>query len=246
MNNTLKELSERKSVRVFLDKEVSLEVQDAILEAAFQAPTAGNMQMYSIINITDQELLDKLAVSCDNQPFISTAKFALVFMADYQKWIDTYKIFYENPRDPNVGELLLGVNDALIAAQNAVVAAESLGIGSCYIGDIMEKFEYHKELLNLPQYTFPVVLLVFGYPSEQQKNRKKPLRFAKEYMVHENTYKQMNEKDLESMFNDRGLRSQSVFNFELWLKAFYNRKYNTDFSVEMSRSINRYIEEFKK
>lgn len=246
MNQTITEINNRKSTRIFEDKEIAEDVKETILNSAFQAPTAGNMQMYSIINVTDQSLLDKLAVSCDNQPFIAKAKFALIFCADYQKWIDTYKIFYDDVREPNVGELVLGINDALIAAQNSVVAAESLGVGSCYIGDIMEKFEYHKELLNLPQYVFPVTLLVFGYPTEQQKQRKKPLRFSKEFTVFENKYERMDEGELTLMFEDRGNRSQSIFNFETWLKGFYNRKYNTDFSIEMSRSINEYIKEFSK
>ena len=69
---------------------------------------------------------------------------------------------------------MLAVCDALIAAQNAVVAAESLGIGSCYIGDIMENAEVHQMTLQLPKYVFPVAMLVFGYPTDQQKKRKKP------------------------------------------------------------------------
>ena len=55
--------------------------------------------------------------------------------------------------------MLLAMEDSIIAAQNAVVAAESLGIGSCYIGDILENYEIHQELFHLPQYAIPTTLL---------------------------------------------------------------------------------------
>ena len=69
---------------------------------------------------------------------------------------------------------MLAITDTAIAAQNAVVAAESLGIGSCYIGDIMENCEEQRRLLQLPEYVFPAVMLVFGWPTMQQKQRQKP------------------------------------------------------------------------
>ena len=77
---------------------------------------------------------------------------------------------------------------ATIAAQNAVVAAESMGIGSCYIGDIMENCEAQRELLHLPDYVVPVGMLIFGYPTDQQKSRPKPERVEQKYIVHENGY----------------------------------------------------------
>ena len=68
---------------------------------------------------------------------------------------------------------MLAVTDCVIAAQNAVTAADSLGLGSCYIGDIMERCEFHRELLNLPDYVFPAVMLVIGAPTQQQLDRPK-------------------------------------------------------------------------
>lgn len=96
----------------------------------------------------------------------------LVFCADCRKWLSFYKEAGVSPRAPGAGDLLLAVEDALIAAQNAVVAAQSLGIGSCYIGDVMENAEEMKALLELPEYVYPACMLVFGYPTEQQKERK--------------------------------------------------------------------------
>lgn len=138
MNEIIRSLHERKSVRVFTDQAIGAAQKREILYAAMAAPTAGNQQLYTILDIQDEKIRQRLAVTCDDQPFIAKAKLVLVFCADMQKWYDTFAEGGCAPRKPGVGDLLLAVSDAVIAAQNAVTAAQSMGIGSCYIGDIME------------------------------------------------------------------------------------------------------------
>ena len=188
MNEVLQQLHERKSARVYEDRPVEPEVKRAVLEAAIQAPTAGNMALYTILDITDPEKKALLAKSCDDQPFIATAPMVLIFCADYRRWYDVFCAYVEQVRKPDMGDLFLAEADALIAAQKAVVAAHSLGLGSCYIGDITENYEYHKKLLNLPKYVVPAALVCFGYPTEQQLRRPKPPRHPVEDLVHENGY----------------------------------------------------------
>lgn len=125
---------------------------------------------------------------------------------------------------------MLAVTDTVIAAQNAVVAAESLGLGSCYIGDIMENCEEQRRLLCLPDYVFPAAMLVFGWPTEQQKQRPKPERCEQKHIVHENTYRDMDGEELREMFAYK-CKNRT---YEEWCNAFCNRKYNSDFSKEMS------------
>lgn len=241
MNQVIRQLKERKSVRVFTEQKITDEEKKEILTAAMQAPTAGNQQLYTIIDVTDQNLKDKLVITCDNQSFIASAKMVLIFCADVQRW---YDIFIEggcDPRKPGAGDLLLAVSDANIAAQNAVVAAESLGIGSCYIGDIMENCEEHRRLLNLPEYVFPAAMLVFGYPTQQQKERIKPTRCRLEDMVFENGYVRRNGPALRKMME----KECTNLSFDQWSTRFCNRKYNSDFSREMSRSVQVYLDSFK-
>ena len=145
MNEIIHSLYERKSVRVFEDRPVEADVKKAVLEAAIQAPSAGNMALYTILDITDAGMKACLAKSCDAQPFIATAPIVLIFGADYRRWYDTFCRHVDQVRKPGMGDLFLAEADAIIAAQNAVVAAQSLGLGSCYIGDITENYEYHKE-----------------------------------------------------------------------------------------------------
>lgn len=241
MNEVLKQLNARKSVRVFTDREITAEEKVAILRAATQAPTAGNQQLYTIIDVTDENTKEKLVETCDGQPFIAKAKMVLIFCADCQKWYDAYCTAGANPRKVGVGDLMLAVSDANIAAQNAVVAAHSLGIGSCYIGDVMENCEQHRELLNLPPFVMPAAMLVFGFPTEQQQTRVKPARAEMEHIVHQNRYRNMDENELREMF---GVRSGEK-GFDAYMKEFCERKYNSDFSREMTASVKKYIEKFK-
>lgn len=238
MNETLAVISSRKSIRRFTTDQIADADRAAILHAALLAPTAGNQQLYTILDITDQHLKDSLAVACDNQPFIAEAPLVLVFCADHCKWTDAYRVAGCDPRPPGLGDFLLCTLDATIAAQNAVIAAESLGIGSCYIGDILENREAVVELLQLPPLVVPVVMVVFGHPTPAQADRAHRGRFDARHIVHENTYRRMDAAELRDMFTDR----QGGLEFEAYLQRFCKRKYNADFSVEMSRSTAEYLE----
>ncbi len=243
MNQTIQQLFDRKSVRVFTNREITQEEKNLILQSAVQAPTAGNQQLYTILDITDPAIRDTLVKTCDNQPFIAQAKMVLIFCADCKKWYDAFRFAGCEPRLPQVGDLALAISDATIAAQNAVVAAESLGIGSCYIGDIMENCRQHRDLLNLPQYVFPCCMLVFGFPTDQQKERTKPQRSPMASIVHENGYHEMDAAELEALLDIRVARGNT---YENWITAFCKRKYNSDFSREMSRSVEEYLKDFLK
>lgn len=245
MNEVLQQLYARKSVRVYTDQPISVQDKKAILNAAMQAPTAGNMMLYSILDITDQTIKDKLAVTCDNQPFIAKAPMVLVFLADYQRWFDSFDLVKDSAiqeplRRPGEGDFLLACCDALIAAQNTVVAAESLGIGSCYIGDILEQYETHRALFNLPKYVMPVGMLCYGYPAQSQIDRIKPTRFPMEDIVFENTYHRHSPDELRTMFTTQSGKPDS-YNMEQSVGAMLKRKWNCDFSTEMTRSVKEML-----
>lgn len=240
MKSTVQILLDRKSVRAYMEREIPEKEVQQILRAAMQAPTAGNQQLYTILRITDPDKKRRLSESCDHQPFIEQAKLVLIFCADCLKWYHAYLAAGCQPRKPDVGDLLLAVSDANIAAQNAVIAAESLGIGSCYIGDIMENVETQREILHLPRYVFPAAMVVFGYPTEQQIAREQTKRFDMRFIVQENGYQTLQDAELKEMFSDR----TASRTFEAWVQAFCDRKYNSDFSREMSRSVREYLKDF--
>jgi len=244
MNEIIQSLFDRKSVRQFEDRPINPEDKALILEAALQAPTAGNQNLYTILDITDPALRGALSVYCDNQPFIGQAPMALVFLADCRRWYDSYLIAGAEPRPPGEGDLLLAIADTMIAAQNSVVAAGSLAIGSCYIGDILEREEDVRRALNLDAFVFPAAFVLYGYPSRGQIERKKPGRPPLSCIVQENQYRRLNENEHRRMFVEKGdIKREKEFND--FIKAFCKRKYMSDFSTEMNRSAKRYLENFR-
>ncbi|MCK5097070.1 MAG: nitroreductase family protein [Desulfobacteraceae bacterium] len=242
MNSTLDVIANRKSIRSYEDQEIEKSVKDSIINATLRAPTAGNMMLYSVIEVTEQEVKDKLAVTCDNQPFIAKAPLVLVFFADYQRWYDYFKACdVKKVRKPEKGDLFISCCDALIAAQTAVIAAESLGVGSCYIGDIMEKYEIHKELFGLPEYVFPITMVCFGYPTDQQQNRPLTQRFDKEYICFKDKYKRHSKEDFQKMYEQRHTQ---IFGKREEIKGavnvgqyMYQKKYTSDYAFELNRSV---------
>lgn len=259
MNHTLELLLNRKSVRAYEDKLIDDSERDKILTAVLRAPTAGNMMLYSIIEVTDQKTKETLARTCDNQPFIAKAPWVLLFLADYQKWFDTYNVSgiveicaqkEETLRVPQEGDLFLACCDALIAAQTAVIAAESLGIGSCYIGDIMENYETHRELFDLPRFVFPIAMTCFGYPTRQQRERKQTLRFDRRFVVFENRYQRLCKVDFDEMYRERAEQMlagrESVRGARNLGQLMYNKKFNSDFAKEMNRSVREILRQWRE
>lgn len=249
MNEVIELLMRRKSVRAYDEREISKEVRERILDSAIRAPTAGNMVLYSILEIEDQEIKDKLVETCDNQPMIGKAPFVLVFLADFRKWMDYFEVCDVKSIDaikgreeykPGAGDFMLCVSDALIAAQNAVVAAESMGIGSCYIGDVMENYEKHREIFDLPEYTFPVGMLCFGYPTESQLKRPTTTRFPRESVVFKDRYRRLDREEFHKMYQEldkkvfKGKYLEGCSNIG---QHYYKRKVTSDFMAEMNRSV---------
>lgn len=245
MNEIIKSLYTRKSCRVFEEKPVSQEIKQTLLETSLQAPTAGNQVMYSIIDVTDSDLKLALSKSCDNQPFIAKAPLVFVFVADMTRWIRGFELNHCQPRPLGVGDLMLAASDTLIAAQNMVVAGESLGLGSCYIGDILENCSLHREMLQLPEHCLPVAMLVLGYPTKQQQERPKPKRFDMKYVVGENAYPQFSDEEIMACFDGHMKERNPNLPLEESMKAFCNRKYNSEFSLEMTRSVKEYLQSFE-
>jgi nitroreductase len=255
MNQTIDVILNRKSIRAYTEQEISPEIKNAILEATLRAPTAGNMMLYSIIEVVNQDIKNRLVETCDHQPFIAKAPWVLLFLADYQRWFDYFMLsevdafcaaMGEAPRIPEEGDLLLACCDALIAAQTTVISAESLGIGSCYIGDILENYEIHRELFDLPKYALPVCLLCLGYPTQDQNARKMTSRFSKASIVFQNEYRRLSRTEFDGLFKgpyaerfNARTDKEMIKNIGQWM---YSRKLGADFSREMSRSVRAMLD----
>ena len=228
--DTLSLIGNRKSLREYSDLPVTEEVRGSVLNAALRAPTAGALMLYSIIEIDSLEIKEALSHTCDEQPFIAKAPWLVLFAADYQRLYDAWITEGSPPRrKPGTGDLYIACCDALIAAQTAVIAAEALGLGSCYIGDVIENVERQREILSLPDYVFPAALLCFGYPREDDGRKLSP-RMPLDAILHKDRYtlKQYPSGDVAEGIKNRGIK-----------------KFDAEFSLEMTRSMDLWLEKWR-
>ncbi len=252
-NQTIELINNRKSIRVFEQKSIEQDIKEKILDATLRSPSAGNMMMYSIIEVEDQDIKNKLVTTCDNQPFIAKSPWVLVYIADYSRWFNFFEAY--NCKNisknnelllPKEADFIMAINDTMIAAQTTVIAAESFGIGSCYIGDIIENFEIHKEMFNLPKYTYPITMLCLGYPTVAQKERKQTIRYDKKHIVFKNKYEMRTKENFEDMYSNEHYKNiQYLKNAENFAQHMYIKKYMSDFTEEMRRSIKEALKDWK-
>ncbi|MBM3351220.1 MAG: NADPH-dependent oxidoreductase [Betaproteobacteria bacterium] len=158
----------------------------AILACAQQAPSWMNGQHYSIIHVTDTQLRDKIVALQPRNPQIGTCSAFLIFVADlYRAKLasDACDGSFDAASMPDT--MFTMTVDTSLAAQNALIAAESLGYGTCPIGGLRLVAPELVALLNLPLYTFPLFGLCIGKPSVEM--RIKP-RLPQSAVVHQNQY----------------------------------------------------------
>ncbi len=178
-------LLNHRSIRKFKSDTVEPSKLNTILEAAIRASNTGNMQAYSIVVTWDTEIRWQLWEAHFKQNMVLEAPVHLTFCADFNrfsKWCEQRKA---DPGYDNYLSFLTGAIDAVIAAQNVAIAAESLGLGICYLGTATWMASKMIEILELPRLVVPVTALVIGYHDENP-----PLtdRLPAEGMVHhENT-----------------------------------------------------------
>lgn len=158
-NAIIEQLLTHKSVRAYTDAPVTDAQLDAMIAAAQSAASSSNLQAWSVVAVRDQATRDALAECAGGQAHVRKAPLQLVWLADLAR-LESLAKQLDRPHEAlDYTEMfLVGVIDAALAAQNAVVAAESLGLSTVYIGGMRNKPEAVAELLGLP----PKVVAVFG------------------------------------------------------------------------------------
>ena len=205
----VKEIFDHVSVREYADKEIPEDVLNKVLNAASRASNTGNMQIYCIVVYTDKEMIAKLAPSHFCQPAITNAKAVLTFCAD----INRFKIWCKN-RNAEAGfdnflTFMTAATDAIIAAQNACLEAESNGLGICYLGTVIYNADKIIEILKLPKGVVPVATVTMGYPKQHL-----PLteRLPLEAIVHRETYHDFSAADIDKIYAEtENLESNKKF-----------------------------------
>jgi nitroreductase len=199
-NETLKLLFERSSCRRFSEQKIPEDVLQTVLEAGTHAATAGNLQPYSIIKVEENENKKKLAEMCE-QNFISKAPALLLFCLDLhrnERWAELETAPYT--ATCSFRHFWVSFQDTIICAQNICTAADSMGLGSVYIGTVIDKPADLQTMFKLPKGVFPVVLLCLGYPLTRPKVTEK---LGIDAIVHAEYYREMEDEQLQAAYDKK-------------------------------------------
>lgn len=189
MNSVIETIIGHRSVRKFKEVDLSKEQVEEIVQAAQSASTSSFMQAYSIIGVTDKEKKKKLALLAGNQSYVENNGHLFIFCADLHRHLAAAEMEGKDIADSleTTEKFMVSVIDASLAAQNASIAAESMGLGICYIGGLRNNLPEVCTLLKIPERVVPLFALVVGYPD--QYTEKKP-RIPFNHIYHENEYQQ--------------------------------------------------------
>lgn len=189
MNEAITTILNHRSIRNFKDKQLSDEQINTIVSCAQAASTSSFIQAYSIIGIKDKEKKRKLAEIAGSQEYVAENGHLFVFCADLSRHEMIGEMEGKDvlPTIESTEKFMVSLIDAALAAQNAAIAAESMGLGICYIGGIRNNLEAVKELLKTPDRVIPLFGMTIGYP--EKINDQKP-RLPLEHVYHEEEYEQ--------------------------------------------------------
>ncbi len=164
-NPTIEQMHRHASVRSYKPDPVPQSLIEAVVVAGQRASTSSNLQMTSVVAVTDPETRQTLAHLCGNQGHIAQAPVFLAWCADLSRLDRICAARNYTHVAEYVENFLLGAVDTAIMMQNAALAAESLGLGMCYIGAIRNRPQEVIDLLHLPRLVFPLVGMTLGWPA---------------------------------------------------------------------------------
>lgn len=195
-------LETRATCRNFLPDLIEEPVLEQMYSAAASAPSGGGFQNISIIEVSDEADKQRLAQFSRGQGFIAKAPINLVFCVDHRR---TWRIAEHEyaPKDPvvDVFDFILGVVDAAISAQTLCLAGETLGVRSCFNGNILQQIDEICEMLSIPKYVLPVFMVTIGYPA----GKAAPLsgKYPWNLLVSRNRYCDMDMQELYAAYEKK-------------------------------------------
>lgn len=185
MNDVIKLQLSHKSIRAFTNQKLTDEQVENLINVAQHTSTSSFVQAYSIVGVTDLEK-KKILAEVGNQAYIADASHVFVMVVDQHR---NKSIAEENGEDPKIlrsmDKFMSGYADALLAAQNILLAAESMGLGGVFLGSLLNNAPRVDEVIKTPDYAFPVLGIAIGYPDQQPQL--KP-RLPQHFMYSENEY----------------------------------------------------------
>jgi len=237
-------LFNHRSIRKYKTDEISDDILNKILLAGTRASTTGNMQVYSIIVNREKELKEKLWSSHFKQKMVLEAPVLLTFCADFNrfnKWCEFRKAI---PGYDNFLSFFTAAIDALLVAQNVALAAESEGLGICYLGTTTYNASQIIDYLNLPKFVVPVTAITVGCPDET------PLltdRLPLDGVVHYEKYKDYPKQDIDRIYSEKESLLQTLElikenQTETLAQIFTDKRYTKKDNITFSQSLLKVLE----
>jgi nitroreductase len=241
-------LLDHRSVRRFKREAIPRKRLNRIIQAGIRSSSSGNMQSWSVIATSDSNLKKRLFRLHHEQAMILEAPYVLTFCADFHRMSRWLKLRKARSSFDDLTGFLVAAIDAVIAAQSVALAAESEGLGICYMGTTLYNTEKISELLRLPDLVFPVASMVIGVPAERPAPTE---RLPLESILHEQRYSEPSDRELLRFYRERELKgwrrylareetSAAIFRGAIKnLAAFYTSefKYGKGLHARTSREI---------
>ena len=193
-------LTKHRTIRKYKSTPIAPELLTELLEASCRASNTGNMQTYSIIVSTDTEKKKALAPFHFNQAMTTQAPVVLTFCVDFNRFNQWCLLRKAEPGYGNFLSFSSGLIDTIIAAQNFCIAAESKGLGICYLGTTTYTADKIIEQLSLPNYVVPVTTITVGYADEEPAQED---RLPLEGIVHYESYKDYTAATIEKIYAEK-------------------------------------------
>ncbi len=194
------DITKRRSIRKYSDREVSDDQLRSLLQRAEQTQTMGNLQLYSVVINRSPEMKAKLAPAHFNQPMVEQAPVVLTFCADYNrctKWCNERKA---TPGYDNFLSFLNAATDALLYCQTFCHLAEEEGLGLCFLGTTIYNAQQIVDNLQLPRLVMPVATITLGWPDEAPPVSD---RLPLEAITHEETYKAYTAESIDAFYSPK-------------------------------------------
>ncbi|MGE0078694.1 MAG: nitroreductase family protein [Bacteroidales bacterium] len=193
----MKSILNHRSIRKYKSDTIDENLLNDILYAGTRASTTGNMQVYSIIVTKSEEIKQQLALCHFNQSMVTQAPVVLTFCADFNRFNKWCLQRNANPGYDNFLSFFTAAIDALLVAQNVCIAAESNGLGICYLGTTTYTASKIVDVLKLPKGVVPVTTVVLGYPDETPElSDRLPLAS----ILHQEIYQDYSEGDIDQIY----------------------------------------------
>jgi nitroreductase len=200
-------LLDRRTIRRYSAEPVDEKLLDELLLMGCRASTTGNMQVYSIIITRDKEKKMELAPLHFNQKMITEAPVVLTFCADFNRFNKWCLLSKAEPGYDNFLSFITGAIDALLVAQTVCIAAESKGLGICYLGTTTYTANKIIDVLKLPKGVVPVTTVTIGWPAEKPEQLD---RLPLEAVIHKENYIDYTDLDIEKYYKVKEEREDSL------------------------------------